>query len=390
MEDLITEFRLIAYDTNSKPLGLKEALITLATQLGRPLPSVKRILLLHQLEVVQLHIPTPVILNEFCTSLASISINAKYVRMRTDLPPIPIRRLRILTLLQLDGVIQWQMFQATDGRFSFDCLEVFNLVFTVNYKKKLQFPGFPYAIEFPRLNTLRVRNSTGVYSGLFTHFLVNVLNELKIEDDPGVFGQIDWRILQNVQRLEVQHPTGKFYETTYPSETAQTLFAQQSSVSEVHMLGPIYYPMPPSIPWYNLITLNLAVAIAPKELLTSMIARLPRLEKLHISCVTMKKDNAQQTVYPDLENPPEAPETTTGEGDGAGNEIISESLKSLEFYCHLEFDMRGFYELLCHIMCVRRIVINNAYIRPLRNMLFDKYGLKRYIQFRTYPGTASS
>ncbi|ORX72953.1 hypothetical protein DL89DRAFT_265126, partial [Linderina pennispora] len=331
---LIKEFRVIAHGVSKKLLNINQELTKLADSLGGPLATVRKILFLgrgliqavaakvyhrlfpnvsdltfhrqrkwgvsagytklppdrctlfeqtftkymYQLEALQLHLTTPLEFHKFCENLSSLSINIQHIRRHRDLPLIPALRLRWI-----------------EGQLVFQSLVKIDFTFVVNAENKTAFPGYQYPIDFPVLGSLRVTNAIGVYDNIYAYFTSNTLRRLVVKDDPDAFEHIDWRVLQTVQRFEIEHPTGEFYKREYSSDSIQKLFAQESAVREVVMLGPVYYTLPRTINWHNLVLLDIAVAIADKDMLGNMVAQLPHLESLHINCVSMLTKDACDT-----------------------------------------------------------------------------------------------
>ncbi|KAJ1944183.1 hypothetical protein FBU59_002673 [Linderina macrospora] len=290
-----------------------------------------------------LHMTTPLTFHKFCKELVSLSINVEYVRPHKQLPPIPIGSLRVLHLMRIDGAIPWTLFQAVGSQLDFACLKELTLEFIVDVEGRVSFPGFVYPVIFSALDILRVFHATSVYSDVFAHFVNNRLSKLIVMDDPSIFGQIDWRVLQNVKRLEVRHPTDEFYETKYSSTAVHQLFSQLSSVTEVNMIGKVYYPAPIDIKWFNLVSLELAVAITDKDTLANMLTQLPRLKKLHISCRSMDRNDSHLTAYPDEQNAPLRLQTLVDVeyDDGDESKTVSKTLLRFDFYSHRAFDEHG-------------------------------------------------
>ncbi|KAJ1944003.1 hypothetical protein EC988_006097, partial [Linderina pennispora] len=218
-----------------------------------------------------------------------------------------------------------------------------DFTFVVNTENRIVFPGYHHPIVFPVLGSLRVTNATGVYDNIYGYFTSNTLSKLVVKDDPDAFEHIDWCVLQNAQRFEIEHPTGEFYKHEYSSDSIQKLFAQESTVREVVMLGPVYYILPRTINWHNLILLDIAVAIADKDMLGNMVAQLPHLESLHINCVSMFTKDACDTVYPDQKTVPEGLEVTIDEEYAEENpyRALSWRLRLLDIYADKAFDVDG-------------------------------------------------
>ncbi|KAJ1951438.1 hypothetical protein FBU59_000152 [Linderina macrospora] len=201
----------------------------------------------------------------------------------------------------------------------FSSLEALDLDFVLNSPNKIPFPGFPYRVLFPILDSMRVRNSTWVYSDLYTHFI-----------------------------------------------------------------APLF------IPWENLIWLQLAVAIADKDVIANMLAQLTQLEYLHLTCVSMHTDDAEHTVYPD--------EGTVEEGlmvviDEEEDELmeqgaINETLVRFDFHCQMRFDMGGFCEILCRLPSLQTSMVDGHFIGVIWNTLHRRYRFRRQIDILPHPGTA--
>ncbi|KAJ1931765.1 hypothetical protein FBU59_006602, partial [Linderina macrospora] len=123
-----------------------------------------------QLEHIQLHNPLPPNLIMFCRNLTSVSVNVEFIRNRPNLPPLPIRTLRILDLLRLDGTIPWTMFEALNGIMSFDSLEELGVQFIAIMGSRVAFPDYKGLLAFPRLRALRISGTPHVYTDILEFF----------------------------------------------------------------------------------------------------------------------------------------------------------------------------------------------------------------------------
>ncbi|ORX72219.1 hypothetical protein DL89DRAFT_110285 [Linderina pennispora] len=144
--------------------------------------------------------------------------------------------------------------------------------------KQDRIPRIPVSRHLSSAELDEYHHAMGVYSDIYAHFTSNVFSKLVVIDDPSTFEHIDWHVLQNSQRFELDHPTGEFYKRRYSSDTILNMFSQESTVRNVVMLGPVYYTLPHIINWHDLVSLDLAVAIANKGMLCNMVAQLPQLE----------------------------------------------------------------------------------------------------------------
>ncbi|ORX64234.1 hypothetical protein DL89DRAFT_272590, partial [Linderina pennispora] len=131
-----------------------------------------------------------------------------------------------LHLLEIDAAIPWHLFDLVKGQLVFQSLEKVEFKFIVDARSKITFPGYQHPVIFPVLTSLRVTNAIGVYDNIYAYFTSNKLSRLVVKDDPDAFEHIDWRVLQTVQRFEIEHPTGEF---TSHHQLAQSGLARHCS-----------------------------------------------------------------------------------------------------------------------------------------------------------------
>ncbi|KAJ1950476.1 hypothetical protein FBU59_000660, partial [Linderina macrospora] len=93
----------------------------------------------HQLQTLQLHLTTPLTFSKFCEELVSLSINVQHIRRHRRLPQVPVRCLKILRLLHINGAIPWTLFEMADGQLVFPGLKEVNFYFLVNSTNKISF-----------------------------------------------------------------------------------------------------------------------------------------------------------------------------------------------------------------------------------------------------------
>ncbi|KAJ1944253.1 hypothetical protein FBU59_002653 [Linderina macrospora] len=309
--------------------------------------------------------------------IADMAINVQYVRPRGDLPPIPIRCLRVLELFQIEDAIPWQLFETLRGVLNFESLESLLLEFVHRAETTIGFPGFSWSILFPRLSRLNVTGTAYVYSDIFGYFKDQHFDELVIVDDPIFFEKLSEHTLENVKVLRISHPTGTPFVDTYSVEMAEHLYNLQSSVEQA-IIRQIRLPLPQLIAWEDLLLLDITASIADKYGLINLILQLPQLRTLVIDCFSMARADYRLTKFKDqniafdelgkVEKP-------------VKSGPISEHLSRLELKAARDFDVYGFSELLSRLPNVNMVRINPEMIDRVVGMLLRDFKVTREIVF---------
>ncbi|KAJ1934689.1 hypothetical protein FBU59_005620, partial [Linderina macrospora] len=294
---------------------------------------------------VQMLIPFPLNVASLFEFLTSISINVQYVRPREDLPRIPIRRLRILELFQIDGSIPWWLFMAVGGMHNFESLEDLRLEFIRAAGATREFPDSYFFVLFPSLNRLHITGAAYVYTDIRSYFKDSYLDSLTIVDDPADFMDTSENALENVRVLKIGHRAGTPNEDRHSEEAVERLYNLPSSAEEA-TLRFVDYPLPQRITWVNLRSLGMSVSIADKCRVANLVRQLPRLNRLVIDCFSMIPADAKNTRFPDQKYVPKPLKDAL---KPSNRTPISQSLVHLELMVRGSFDTYGFSELLSRL-----------------------------------------
>ncbi|KAJ1951408.1 hypothetical protein FBU59_000173 [Linderina macrospora] len=330
-----------------------------------------------QLWHVQMLIPFPPKVTKLFEFLTSVSLNVQHARPREDLPGIPIRRLRIVELFQIDASIPWWMFEVNQNELNFESLDSLLLEFIHEAGNTLEFHGCSIPVCFPRLNNLQVTNSSYVYTDIFGHFKDRDLECLTIMDDPTNFTKIKKSALKRAKVLKIGHPTGTPFVDKYSVDMVEHLYNLPSN-AEKAVLGHIQHPLPKMIAWDNLRSLRMSASIADKHGLASLLAQLPLLRFFFMDCFSMSKDDAAVTRFPGQKVMLDKLGQVMDPDDIS---LVSKTLTHIEFFVQRTFDVHGFCELLARLPNTNYVKINDEVMFLVMDTLEQVLGVKRPILF---------
>ncbi|KAJ1936526.1 hypothetical protein FBU59_005023, partial [Linderina macrospora] len=335
---------------------------------------------LAQMLHVQMLIPFPKNVTKLCIFLASISINIKYVRLRQDLPGVPIRCLRIVELFQIDDVIPWWLFEAIDGELDFESLEDLRLEFIHEAKSTVDDLGCDVPVRFPKLNRLHVTNSSYVYTDIYGYFRDCELERLTIRDEPTNFKHIKEHALANVKVLTIAHPQRATPVDLCSIETVEHLYNLPSRVEEA-VLVLFQYPLPLDIAWVNLRLLSISASIANKHGLANLLKKLPLMRRLAVDCFSMIRADAKLTKFPDQMAAFSKLGKTMKPKDRSP---LNMNLERLELMVHTNFDLYGFCELLSRLPKVNSVKVKQSMISQIMDLLITEFRMDRHIILEPY------
>ncbi|KAJ1957908.1 hypothetical protein EC988_000590 [Linderina pennispora] len=224
----------------------------------------------------------------FSDDLTSLTINTSLLSPSQMLPPTVAESLRRLKITHVCRAVDWSRLSGASNSLVLPQLERLEIEFVDPGTGWLVVPvRYNTSVEFPRLQSLEVAGAKHADRNIYTCFTKYTIPLLILSADPRDFKDIDLRLLQCANGLQVKYCDSREHtDTIYSVKDMEVLYRFRTGLRMASLSG-IDYPLPEVLLWDNLCWLYLTASIADVESITRLLVQLKGLETLAIRCLSM-------------------------------------------------------------------------------------------------------